>query len=65
MLRTSYSIPHIISLLGEVVNRPLPADAATIPADARGAFHLPPAADKPVPALKSVSGVGHGQVLFA
>ena len=46
MLRTSYSMPHIISLLGEVVNRPLPADAVTILASARGAFHLPLAADK-------------------
>ena len=25
---------------------PLPADAVTIPANARGAFHLKPAADK-------------------
>ena len=26
------------------LDNPLPADAVTIPADARGAFHLPPAA---------------------
>ena len=25
---------------------PLPADAVTVPADARGSFHLPPAAEK-------------------
>ena len=29
-------MPHIISLSGEAVNRPLPADAVTIPAPARG-----------------------------
>ena len=47
MLRTSYSMPHIISPFSEVVNHPLPADAATIPADARVTFHLPPAVDTP------------------
>ena len=31
----------------EGTTNPHPADAVTIPADARGAFHLPPAASKP------------------
>ena len=30
----------------EVTTNPHPADAATIPASARGTFHLPPAAEK-------------------
>ena len=29
------------------MNNHTPADAVTIPASARGAFHLPPAADTP------------------
>ena len=39
----------------DAAGRNRPADAATIPADARGTFHLPPAADTPRPNWREVS----------
>ena len=47
VVRGEFSATFTRSFLGsEGTANPLPADAITIPATARGAFHLPPAANK-------------------
>ena len=43
----SIVIPKGLDSEGPGTNNPPPADAVTIPAFARGAFHLPPAANTP------------------
>ena len=44
-LRHDFQCPQFLD--SEETYNPLPADTATIPAAARGTFHLPPATDKP------------------